>query len=432
VIKLLNEAGSLQTIKQRGRLNITSHPSALDTLEHKALCFINKAKSQDALDNELINAILAQAEEGDNAYSTLDVNNNELNQIQQLIEENRELLEPIGDGILRLASHNTNSLPATLSNNEHLEDLRTVADDLELDALALSEHRNNLMHRNNRRYSLSQLFQGGDAMVRGIWASNKQENIDQFISKRTMEGGTGLVAFGELASCMNSANSGIDPLGLGRMVWMEFRGRDGHSTVMLSGYVPCRNNREDSGTSYQQQRRYFINKEKEVAEPRARLLKDMTEMLTKWREEGKRLVVCLDANEDVYKDIFGCTLTDREGLDMVEAVLENTGTKMGATHFRGSRPIDAVWVTRDLEVVNACAMPIGFGPRDHRMIVVDVTARSMVGSEPQAIVRPGARCLNSKCPTSLRNYNKCLEELISKHRLTERLLEAHKCKETMT
>jgi hypothetical protein len=49
------------------------------------------------------------------------------------------------------------------------------------------------------------------------------------------------------------------------------------------------------------------------------------------------------------------------------------------------------------------------------MIVVDFTAVSMVGESPQAIDRPGARRLNSKCPTSLKNYNKCLEELISKH-----------------
>ena len=133
---------------------------------------------------------------------------------------------------------------------------------MELNAFAFTEHRNNLRHKDNRRYGLSQLFQGGEAMVRGIWGCNKHELTEQYTNKRTMEGGTGLVAFGELASCMFTDNSGMDKSGLARWTYMEFRGRDGHSTMLLVGYDPCRNNRVDSGTTYQQQRRYFISTEK--------------------------------------------------------------------------------------------------------------------------------------------------------------------------
>ena len=125
--------------------------------------------------------------------------------------------------------------------------------------------------------------------------------------------------------------------------------------------------------------------------------------MKKWRDEDKKIVVCLDANENVYRDIIGRTLTNIEGLDMRES------TKLGATHFRGSRPIDAVWTTKDLEVTNACAMPIGYGIGDHRMIVVYINKESMIGAHPQAVVRPGAHRLNSKIPSCLKNYNKKLE-----------------------
>jgi hypothetical protein len=67
------------------------------------------------------------------------------------------------------------------------------------------------------------------------------------------------------------------------------------------------------------------------------------------------------------------------------------GGKLGATHFRGSKPIDGVWDSKGITISNVRAMPVGFGIGDHRMIVVDFTTESMVGINPQAVVRPGAR-----------------------------------------
>lgn len=95
--------------------------------------------------------------------------------------------------------------------------------------------------------------------------------------------------------------------------------------------------------------------------------------------EDKRLVVCLDANEDVYKDIIGRTLTSAEVLDMVEPVHHTSGSKLTATHFHGSRPIDAVWCTKGVTIANACALPIGFGIGDHRMFVFTLVKETMVG-----------------------------------------------------
>jgi hypothetical protein len=155
--------------------------------------------------------------------------------------------------------------------------------------------------------------------------------IDQFIDKKTLEGGTGMVAFGELASLMNSKTSGVDESGLGRWTYMEFIGANGHSTMILCGYAPCYNNRANSGTTYQQHQRYFIEHEGQVDEPRARFLADLTRLLEKWKEEGKRIIVCMDANENVYKGIIGRTLTDTEGLDMVETVSATHGTPLTAT-----------------------------------------------------------------------------------------------------
>ncbi len=47
--------------------------------------------------------------------------------------------------------------------------------------------------------------------------------------------------------------------------------------------------------------------------------------MKQWRAAGERLVLCLDANENIYKAEFGRQLTDLHGVDMKEVVGEFTG-----------------------------------------------------------------------------------------------------------
>ncbi len=73
----------------------------------------------------------------------------------------------------------------------------------------------------------------------------------------------------------------------------------------------------------------------------------------------------MDHNEHTYDGPLGRALLDPEGVGLQEAVLRHTGKKTGATFFRGSKPIDELWVTSDIEIANACVMPFGYGIGDH-------------------------------------------------------------------
>jgi hypothetical protein len=42
--------------------------------------------------------------------------------------------------------------------------------------------------------------------------------------------------------------------------------------------------------------------------------------LQSWQDEGHRLIVCLDANEDIYKKAIMKVLTDKDVLAMKEVV----------------------------------------------------------------------------------------------------------------
>eukprot|EP00956_Cyclotella_meneghiniana_P000971 scaffold1144_cov22-Cyclotella_meneghiniana.AAC.5 len=409
----------------------------MTALEKKARRFENRNDSEVVRDKALLAAAFDEASQKSNGKPAVDVDSKdnfhkETEEIQQLLEEKAEFLEVLGtnpgkkaEGVTRIACENVNTLPARLHKNEKLDKIKHVIDDLELDIYGIIEHRNNLRHKDCRRHGITQLFNGGESLVRGQWCCNENDDLEKYVARRTKEGGTGLLAFGEVASLYNSSNSGKDPTGLARFVYMELKGTEGRSTMILTGYCPCKNSTPNNGTSYQQQRRYFIKKEGREVCPRPRFISDLEAIVKKWKEEGRSVIVMLDANEDVYRGKIGRLLTCPTGLDMRETVLASSGQQLTATYFRGSKPIDAIWATNDLEIVGAGAMPIGFSVGDHRLMYVDFTTASMVGFCPQPVKHPKARRLNSKIPRAKKQYIKRLEKNIRQHRLREKMLEAH-------
>ena len=106
----------------------------------------------------------------------------------------------------------------------------------------------------------------------------------------------------------------------------------------------------------------------------------------------------MDANEHIYRKSLGRILTNPAGLAMSEVVGDFTGEQLGATYFRGSKPIDAVWATTDLTVVGACAMPCGYGAGDHQLFVVDFLLSSMVGMAPTKNHPPWSTATEHKDP----------------------------------
>jgi len=242
---------------------------------------------------------------------------------------------------------------------------------------------------------------------------------------RTQEGGTGLLMFGPLTEYLDMLESGNDATGLGRWTTMLLKGK-GIQTRIVCGYNPCANRNVDSRTSYQQQRRFFIMHQQDHRTcPRVKFRDDLIKLLKTWRAAGDRIVVCLDANEDIYRKAIGKALMVEEGLDMKEVVGAYTGKWIGPTFFRGQLPIDGVWATSDIRVSNACLMPAGYGIGDHRLFIIDRHTSSLVGTEPLRARRVASRRLNNSLPHVAKKYADCLEANIIRHRLIEKLGEAH-------
>ncbi len=101
------------------------------------------------------------------------------------------------------------------------------------------------------------------------------------------------------------------------------------------------------------------------------------------------------------------------------------GTSPGPMFFRGSKPINRMWVSGDLDISNMRVMPFGYGVRDHRAFILDVTIESLIGVDPVKIVRPVGRRLNSTLAGCCKAYIESFEANIARHCLLEQLYNPH-------
>ncbi len=138
---------------------------------------------------------------------------------------------------------------------------------------------------------------------------------------------------------------------------------------IVCGYNPCKNKQTDSRTSYQQQQRFLImHKQDHRTCPRAKFREDLLQLLRTWQAAGDCILLCLDANEDIYKKEIRKALTDPGMLGMKEVVGAYTGKKIGPMFFWGQLPIDGIWATSYVTISNACIMPGGYRIEDHHLI----------------------------------------------------------------
>ncbi len=132
--------------------------------------------------------------------------------------------------------------------------------------------------------------------------------------------------------------------GLINWCWILFGGLDGHNTHLIMAHNPCKNKDIHSGTPYQQQRRYFIMKKKDLMCPLTLFCQHFTAVIQKWRAAGERIVLFMDHNEHVYDGALGKALSDKD------SILKHNSLRTGATFFWGSKPINGLWASSNLDI----------------------------------------------------------------------------------
>jgi hypothetical protein len=327
-------------------------------------------------------------------------------------------IEPKPDGVFRLAYGNINGLPTVSFNNPKANVLKHWFRHIEADFFAGNEAQINwsLMPRSG---SLPEIFWSENAL-RTVAAYNTHENFS-----RRQYGGTFHLTFGALAARV--VDTGVDDSNLGRYAWTKFQGRNGHIARIVSVYVPCRSSRSSGDlTVMNQHRRYFENNGR-LECPRTILLEDLRLLLQTWRQAGERLVVFIDANENMTKgpfhDMFTCP-----DLQMREAVSHrhpDPRWQHTASYQKGDTlgkwPIDGVYVTPNLPIDASTWLQFQPHLGDHRFAILDINSKSLVGDDLLKVIRPQARRLSCNIPKAVSEYTKCLSEYMLRHKVLSKL-----------
>jgi hypothetical protein len=184
---------------------------------------------------------------------------------------------------------------------------------------------------------------------------------------------------------------GQDKTGLRRWSWILMGGANWFNTRIIMAYNPCKNKNVNSGTTYQQQWHYYITKRKDLTCLLILFRRNLVKQLQKWRAAGDKIILFMDHNEHAIEGNLGKALVDRDGLDMRATIVQHTGKSPGAMFFRGSKPIDSLWVSSNIDISNSCVMPFGYGVGDHRAFILNIPFESLVGINPMKIVRPASQ-----------------------------------------
>jgi hypothetical protein len=183
-----------------------------------------------------------------------------------------------------------------------------------------------------------------------IIANNKTIK-DHMKHKRHQWGGTSLVARGKFVH--NIGKRGVDGAGLGRWCWMQFFGKNNKSTRIISVYAPRQPIGPESVGS--QHRRYY-NSIGCDTNPMDAFWTDFLRLEQKWTEAGENVVLLADWNADVRGEKTQKYMAD---LGMREVITEFHGDEGPCTYNRGSKPIDGIFMTQDMYIVQGGYMPFG-------------------------------------------------------------------------
>ena len=139
---------------------------------------------------------------------------------------------------------------------------------------------------------------------------------------------------------------------------------------------------------------------------------DLTKVLEKWIQQNDRIILFIDANEDLN---IGPLVKIFRKLHLKDAIRERTGVKGPNTFHQGGHQIDGVFITPDIDCVGACFLPFWSGIGDHRVIVIDIPNQVIFGEQLLTIVRPTGRKLRCENKKSVTKYTRELIHQLIKY-----------------
>ncbi len=119
--------------------------------------------------------------------------------------------------------------------------------------------------------------------------------------------------------------------------------------------------------------------------------------------------------------LTGCVARRLLAMSLQEATHSQWGEREPHTYVRGSKPINAVWHSQDLDVVSTLQLSFHKGVGDHCLVLVDITMKSAISKQEFKVVNSHGRHLSSQNNRAKTRYLRHLEEQMRTHRMVEHL-----------
>ncbi|KAL7459566.1 hypothetical protein ACHAWC_011573 [Mediolabrus comicus] len=313
-------------------------------------------------------------------------------------------------------SLNINGIKLWSHNNHKRDRLKFVLKNYGVDVLGIQETNCNFRAL-KASHTLASELRHADDRIRSVEAHNTIEikNITPY-----QPGGVAVVVRDEMAGLQ--LESGKDPKRLGMFAWYSTPDVNGVKTIFVSAYAPCSAKGE---STYHQHIERYLQKHHLDTNPKDFFRDSLIEAIVAWRRSRYRVVLMIDANENVLDGSLSKRLAE-DDIKMREAVHRAMPRGRGPpTHFRGTRQgngaIDGIFISDDIELISASYLPFDETLGDHRPVLIDIQMRSVLGKELVKIVHPKARRLNSRIPRHRDKYLQKVKEGFKRNKIEKRL-----------
>ena len=150
-------------------------------------------------------------------------------------------------------------------------------------------------------------------------------------------------------------------------------------------------------------------------------LDNLTAQLKSWRADNEQIILCIDLNEHSLTGKLSRHLRS-DDIELFEKLylFWPNGTEPN-THVEGSKPIDGIFTTPDIELTACLLLSFHESAGDHPTMIFEVTTTSAIGKFQGKIVRPSSRCLTLRQPGAVQTYNANIHEQFELHKIPQRL-----------
>jgi hypothetical protein len=142
--------------------------------------------------------------------------------------------------------------------------------------------------------------------------------------------------------------------------------------------------------------------------------RDLTNQIKEWRKSGERIILLMDVSDHPLKCKFYQRLK-REQTELEEFTHKCWGPMPPYTHISGLSPINGIYKSPEIEIVQLGMLLFVESPGDHRSFIINVSTCLLLGDFRYKVFWPMSRHLVTSEQKSVDRYNQIVREQFNTH-----------------